>query len=267
MRGEMISAVDFFYINLDTATDRREWFEKQAKSLALPFGRISAEDSSDPDLIQRYLDSIPGEFLTLGEFACRKSHARAWSVFLQGEKPFAAIFEDDACIASDLGDLLADSSFPKATDLIRFETYSKKVVCSRWAVYAPIQMRHFLPLLSGAYGSAGYFISRDIAKFLLCVEPAYHGQVDGLLWSETSPLRDRLTPIQLTPAACIQEDQLAKFEGRAAVFLSSIKLGDRPTDPRDRVARTKLGEIIRYAKHLLLGADPLRYKRVIPVAL
>lgn len=267
MRAEIISSIDFFFINLDHARDRRRWFEKQAKTLGLPFERISAEDSSDPDLNERYINSSLGPCLTLGEFACRKSHVRAWHMFLLSGKPFAAIFEDDACIASDLGDFLSDSSFPKFTELIRLETFLKKVVCSRRAVFPPTQKRLFLPLLSGAFGSAGYFVSREVAKFLLHIEPTYHGQVDGLLWSETSPIRHRLTPIQLTPAACIQEDQLAKLEERAAVFSSSLKLGKRPRDPRDRMARTKLGEIIRYTKHLALGADPFRYKRIVPIVL
>lgn len=259
--------IGFFFINLDTAIDRREWFEKQAEVLGLHFERITAEDSKNPHLVERYLDLNPGPHLTVGEYACRKSHVRAWNAFLQSNKSFAAIFEDDAYIASDLRDLLSDNRFPQEAELLRLETYSNKVVCAKYGVCSAVRNRLFLPLLSGAFGSAGYFISRGVAKLLLQVEPGYHGQVDGLLWSERSPLRKHLSPLQLKPAACIQDDQLAKFEGRSAVFQSSIKTGKRLKDPRDRAATTRLGEICRYGKHLTLGADPFRYKRVIPVAL
>jgi len=100
--------IDMYYINLDRSHKRRDEFIKGSKEQGLDVKRFSAVDG------RRIPDEVVGEIFphprsenfvksvlvedrkNIGHFGCFLSHIGVYQTFMEGDKPYCLIFEDDA---------------------------------------------------------------------------------------------------------------------------------------------------------------------------
>lgn len=156
-----------FFINLDRATQRREHMELQLKTLGLPHTRIEAvlgKDLKEPiaGFDEKRFHLLTGKRKSPGEIGCYFSHIKALKAFLETDKPYALILEDDVTLPADLPALLiASIQHSQTWDLLRLSS-------SRQGEFLPIS-----PLENGytlAYNlkvlknTGGYFINRPAAQ-------------------------------------------------------------------------------------------------------
>jgi len=100
--------IDMYYINLDRATKRKAEFERQSKQQDLDVKRYSAiEGRTIPDeIIEQVLGHPKSEDFKhsilvddrkqIGHFGCFLSHIGIYQGFMESDKPYCLIFEDDA---------------------------------------------------------------------------------------------------------------------------------------------------------------------------
>ncbi len=89
--------VNYYYINLDRCTDRRQRCEEQAARYGIAMERISGIDGAtltEADL-GNYNSAAALRELRINEHACIKSHAKALRTFLDSGAPYGVIMEDD----------------------------------------------------------------------------------------------------------------------------------------------------------------------------
>jgi len=94
-----------YYINLDRSHDRRKNIEKMCMEHEIKATRVSAVDGKKLDLndpkYAKALQKIKWWFLmenrkNVGHFGCYLSHMKIYETFLQTDKEYCLIFEDDA---------------------------------------------------------------------------------------------------------------------------------------------------------------------------
>jgi glycosyl transferase family 25 len=93
--------ISFYVINLDRSVDRMEQFKKDFESFPIPFIRVSAIEGKkltipieDYDAFMFFLRM--GRDASPGEIGCYFSHLKVLKMFLESDKEFALICEDDA---------------------------------------------------------------------------------------------------------------------------------------------------------------------------
>src|SRR5690606_3854414 len=85
-----------YLINLDRATERLEMMENEFNRIQLPFIRISAVDAKNLDKESFQVKNRYDRDLLPGEIGCFLSHVKTLKTFLDSDKDFAVIIEDDA---------------------------------------------------------------------------------------------------------------------------------------------------------------------------
>jgi glycosyl transferase, family 25 len=203
-----------YYINLDRRTDRREAMEARFAALGIAAERVTALTPSDITAEQRakYCNPNSWRWKSEAELSCSLTHVKIMRQLIASEEPMAAIFEDDAVLAPDLGRFLAE--FEKASldiDLLHMETDNTSV---RLPPNAEEQVGRLglFRLFSSGRGSAGYVITRKAALRIVDSEEIRVIQTDQALFG-TGPLSRGLVIRQLVPALVIQEDRLGLAEG------------------------------------------------------
>ena len=105
--------IDMYYINLDRATKRRAEFERQCKEQNLQVKRHEAVDGRrvSDELIEKVLSHPRSEDfknsilidnrMNIGHFGCFLSHIGVFQKFMESDKPYCLIFEDDAEFKTD----------------------------------------------------------------------------------------------------------------------------------------------------------------------
>lgn len=138
--------------------------------------------------------------LTRGEVATLHSHVNAWHFVRDWQTP-CVILEDDAILAfSVMRWLETDAWIPDNADIIRFETFSMKVVlCSDHRSY---NGRNLQRLRSLHYGSAAYCLTPKGAAALLARYRRGSDTADDLMFLNARSL----CTYQVTPALAIQKD-------------------------------------------------------------
>jgi glycosyl transferase family 25 len=235
-----------YLINLDGDHERLAHFKRQAKLAGIEFERLSAVDGRKlaPEDYQKLI-SPKFEFapMTPAEFGLLGSHRKAWECFLQTNQQNAAVFEDDAILAPDLGAALTEIDRAKVPfDIVKLETTRRTVVLSQSGetLSSGYQLHQ---LLTWHGGTAGYVISRAGAEKLLSWKAEPHDTstaatdapllcsasvLDQMLFNPFSKVCSRLRVMQMNPAGCIQNDILARQTG-GANFGSTIQPGSRKT--------------------------------------
>lgn len=253
-------------INLDRHRDRLDWFMGNARQRGLAVERIAAIDGQDPaNLSQVEALRAPGAGLGRNELACIASHRLAWRWLLESDHPFAAVFEDDTHLSEDLSDILRQDLVPAGIDLVKLEVPSGKVSFSQRAQAVHCQ-RGLHRLLTRAYGAGAYVISRRCAERLLELTERCDQPVDVILFDDTSEIWQAFPILQVIPAPCIQDVNLARAVRGEQLFQSTIEedrlatKNARKGADRRRKSALPMKKFRNYIWCVMHGADPFKHR-------
>jgi glycosyl transferase family 25 len=189
-------------INLDRQPMRLKRMEELLRGLS--FERIGAVDGKTIDGLDRRINPEPvcRADLSRYEIACILSHRAAWLRFLAGKERYCCILEDDVFLSTDFSKFINDESWlPENSDLVKIETYDRRVFLSRKKI--PCLNRSVRQLHSLHFGTGGYILSRKGASILLDETSDPNRTLDRILFDE--PAVQKWSPVyQLFPALCIQ---------------------------------------------------------------
>ncbi len=260
-------------INLDRHKDRLDWFMENATRVGLSVSRLTAFDAAAASNEQTMSNFRNGDnTLSNGEVACFLSHRMAWQMLLNSGADYMAIFEDDAHLSEDLAQLLVAGLLPRDVHLLRIEEPCGKASITRSAIHH-ISGRRIHRILTRAYGTAGYIISRTCAADLLERTKTGSQPVDVFLFDDRSEVFSTYSIYQIVPAACVQDMNLHRGNAEEVTFASEIEKGRNEVKDarkvRDRTGKKteRFKKLRRYLRCVIHGADPLRYRDYIPVDL
>jgi glycosyl transferase family 25 len=89
-----------YLINLERATDRLAWMQKNFEAEQIEFERIDAVDARLLEPSQYIIENQFSRDLLLPEVGCYLSHVKALQTFVKSDHEFALIMEDDAVLVS-----------------------------------------------------------------------------------------------------------------------------------------------------------------------
>lgn len=258
-------------INLDRHAERLAWLSENARAVGLSFERIVAFDAKD-ETVRSELESIrgPGSALSDAELACILSHRKAWKRLLSSGGTHLAILEDDLHVSADLPLLLDAALIPEQAQLIKLEVPVGKVSYVKRPL-ADYLGRKLHCLITKAFGSAAYIVTRQCAARLLELTNQCEEPVDVILFDEGAPIRKEFGAYQVVPAPCIQDVNYCQLTMAMNRFESAIE-NDRAgiKAVRKKLSRGKKGRSLpfkklrRYLSCVWQGADPFRYKAHVP---
>lgn len=214
-----------YVINLDRSAERLQHFLEQADNAHLQVTRVAAVDGGAMTAEERLaVSSRHPQFqpLNAGELGVFLSHRHVWRTLVESGDACAAIFEDDALLAADLGELLAgiDANPPQA-DVIKLETTLRPVALGGEGVALGGGYRgHRLASWHG--GTAGYVITRACATRLLDLTDPVADTVDQVMFNPLSRISRTLDVVQVSPAPCVQFDILNRAD-KSGAFATTIK--------------------------------------------
>ncbi|MBP8275885.1 MAG: glycosyltransferase family 25 protein [Propionivibrio sp.] len=270
IRQTRVSQVPAVVINLERHRDRLAWFVDQAKRAHIDVETLTAVDASDPINWERIESHrATNSLLSRAELACIISHRCAWQMLVDSHYQHIAVFEDDVHLATDMGEILSQDFSELNADLVKLEVPIGKVCCSK-RTQGVIQGRKLHRLLTKAYGSAGYVISRRCAQHLLKATQSCSEPVDAILFGNKPPFSDVFPSFQLTPAACIQDNIVALFHGRLGRFESAIAAASEEEQCNRKAANKRKRKIVSFRKLFSYlycvrnGAKLIRHKDYVP---
>lgn len=260
-------------INLDRHKDRLDWFMENASRVGLSVSRLTAFDAAAASNEQTIANFRNGDSpLSNGEVACFLSHRKAWQMLIDSDADYMAIFEDDAHLSEDLAQLLIVDLIPRNVHLLRIEEPCGKASITRSPLHH-ISGRRIHRILTRAYGTAGYIISRTCAADLLERTKTGKQPVDVFLFDDRSEVFKTYTIYQIVPAACVQDMNLHRGKAGEVTFASEIEKGRNEVKDarkvRDKSEKKpeRFKKLRRYLRCVINGADPLRYRDYVPVDL
>lgn len=196
-----------YLINLDRSSERLSRMTGRFERINVPFTRIAAIDglSLSDEAVNAFLYARRQRRWNYGEIGCFMSHLKAWQTLLDSGDDYAAIFEDDAFVSSELTALLSSADWvPEDADIVRLETtfWSTEISkdCSR--VSDRINLHR---LFSLHHGAGAYIISRSAAIFLMENRHLLRTTLDSSLFDFQEPSCRTLVIYQLNPAPVLQE--------------------------------------------------------------
>lgn len=201
-----------YFINLDNAVARRALIESQAERIGFQLARVAGVEG--PALPQAELDrwNPPRRvWRKLGscEIGCFLGHRQAWQRVAEGDTPYAAVFEDDILISDDASLLLGDNQWiPRDCHLVKLETFRQRVALRPIEGQVP-GGRSLARLMYRHLGTAGYVLSRDLARRLLATSSEFFMPIDWVVFSHHHMDFGKYKPLQLCPAICIQQQKAA----------------------------------------------------------
>lgn len=248
-------------INLDRATARMDFQQRQLTRLGIGFDRLPAVTVGDPEVSadEAYWAKWQRPIAPT-ERACLCSHIAAWRHVAQSGQAHL-ILEDDALLSDDVPAVLKAAQSESRWDLLQLETRQRHKVMSRSSTQlGPIRVRR---LYLDRAGAAGYVLWPSGAARLLARAQVQPALADALI-AQPGLLR----AYQAVPAQIIQND-IAVEEGIAAQWLvepSSV------SDESHRKAKKTAGQKWRrISAQILLGlhgikGSLLHRKAIIPFA-
>lgn len=239
--------------------------------IGVAFERVVAVDGySHPELEQQPQHPIYGRRqLSSSEIACLHSHRACWSILVQNDARYGAIFEDDVVFSANAGRLLADSAWiPAGADIVKLETFFRKTMIHRMRTsaghgFSLFRLCRFHP------GTGGYIISRQTARDLLEATEKINVTADDLVFNPAFSSLPGKTIYQLVPALCAQ----GQFLSSMAAGLPSLLDSERETkwaasglaEKRRRATaerfRTEIGRIVEW----VVDFCKLRRRTIIPL--
>lgn len=231
-------------INMDGADARLAHFAQQAEGAGVSFERLPAVNGralSEED-VQAHRD--PGAIypLAAGEIGCALSHRRAWQRIHDSGKIWGVIFEDDACLGPQTGEILAKlPENPERPSIIKLECSNgeplrlgmKNIACAG---------RSLRPLRGASIGSAAYAITRSACEILLARRAVYAVPLDLYLFSKRHGAIRGLDVFMMTPAPVIQAD---RREEHGSALASGITERGKRMRPRPQPSAMIKREIYR----------------------
>lgn len=229
--------MQIFYINLDTATDRRRHIENQLLEVGLTAERISATRPAD----------LPSEFVTAHcyrpaarvtvspvELACTMSHRRAWAEIVTRDLPLALILEDDVYLSRRLSSFLnLVEPLCAKLDVLRVETENAETrVGPARAGRGGVTLHR---LHSVVWGCAGYIVTRRGAAKLIGDLARYDIPVDHVLYDYHFKPSQQLDIRVSIPAGVANGPAAEERLGR--LFKSGIEEERRQRQERQQAGR------------------------------
>lgn len=234
-----------YVINLDRSPDRLLRLESIFSKLGLQITRIPAVDGEkldDATLSRVAKKNIWPDAMTRGEIACFLSHGKAIEQIRDGKEAFGAIFEDDVELSPAAEYFLNNTDWiPKDADIVKIETYGKKV----W-LGAPGLVHggyHIARLKSTHIMAAAYIMSKAAAGRFLDHMEKTSAPFDHLIFNKKLPVFNDFIIYQLDPAIARQ----AKLE-------STLHHGRKVVDDSKRKKRTFSQTFKREVKRLITRA-------------
>ena len=173
----------------------------------VPFVRIPAIDGRrlSNEAVNAFLKSRRQRRWKYGEIGCFMSHLKAWQRLLDSGDDYAAVFEDDGFVSSELTALLSSADWlPEDADIVRLETTFWLTEISK--NFSKVSDRLNLHrLLSLHHGAGAYVISRKAATFLLQNQQLLRTTLDSALFDFQEPSCRALKIYQVCPAPVLQE--------------------------------------------------------------
>lgn len=191
-------------INLNTRKDRFLNMENRLKGV--DFNRIKAveADKLNPEINK--LDVC----LSNSEKACISSHIKALNQFLESDKEFCCILEDDVVTGRDFIDLInlpnLSKLFPNNCFILKLETFRNKVLADRFSRSAgkfKINKIHSIH-----YGTAAYLTTKVGARNIIDALGSFELPADHIIFDKMLNNKKNGHVYQLNPACCIQEFHL-----------------------------------------------------------
>lgn len=234
------SRIPVFFINMDDAADRRDWFEAQASRLGLEVTRVAAVAGRNlpGERLARLKASIQsGTPLGPSEIGCFLSHRRVWEQVLASGAEWAFVAEDDLHLADSAAAYFRSTGWiPDDAELIKAETTFRRCHMARQGALAP-DGRHLRQLLSLHGGAGGYFISRKAAQDALDLTRDICEPADHVLFNPDFGFFNTHKTYQIDPAIAVQD--LLRRENKAGFLQSGLAIERRAQ------SKPKAGKITR----------------------
>lgn len=239
------NALKAYLINLDRSPERLLRMKAQFAKASIPFERVAAVDGkslSDDETSAIICTPSWTQPLTRTEIGCFLSHRKCLELIAAGEDRFAAIFEDDVTLSKDAQRFfVSDDWIPENAELIKIESQGKKVLTDRPIVtisgrYSVAQLRsqHIL--------AAGYIISRECARKLLCKMNNAASPIDHLLFTPSCGFFPQMTVYQVSPAICMQAGLESTLSPeRSLLYCRPDKMQRLKREAKRLVVRSKTG--------------------------
>ena len=234
-------------INLDRATERLAFQQRQLTRLGLDWERLVAVDTATPDdRTQEYWEGWQRP-MALAERACLRSHVAAWRRVCDAGAPML-ILEDDALLAETVPSVLKAAALVQDVDLLQLETRgrAKRLGLENRSI-GPVQMR---PLYLDRAGAAGYVLWPSGAERLLAQVALRPALADAAI---ASP--GLLRAWQVVPAQIIQND-MAETYGQASGW--PVEASSVSARSHRRAAKSVAQRLRRVAAQLQLGLRQMK---------
>lgn len=245
-------------INLDSATTRWEFQQRQLQYLNIPFTRLSAtsKDSMDSATYEQWANDWQRK-LRYTEVACFLSHYRCWQVISQTNQPWL-ILEDDALLSIQLPNVLHNIENlllqnPVAFDHISFETRGRKKIYSKQPWYTVDFAKGVIclhKLLLDKSGAAAYLLTPHGARILIqTVEKSGAGLADAMLCHNKE-----LTSLQTLPALALQMDMANHYQlGIMKAQINNMSQSSISNTANDKPAANNLFDKLNFKYRRLLA--------------
>lgn len=234
------SQIPVFFINMDDAADRRQWFETQASDLGLEVTRVAAvvgRELADETLDRLKASIQSGTPLGPSEIGCFLSHRKVWEQVLASGAAWAFVAEDDLHLAAGAAVYFHSTSWiPDDADLIKAETTFRRCHMGRRSSPTP-DGRSLRQLHSLHGGSGGYFIRRKAAETALALAQDLCEPADHFLFNPESAFFNDHVSYQIDPAIAVQD--LLRRENKAGFLESGLAIERRAQ------SKPKAGKILR----------------------
>ncbi len=246
---------------------RREFMESQAQRIGFQLTRVAGVEGPALPLAELDRWNPPRRVwrkLGAGEIGCFLGHRQAWQRVAEGDTPYGAVFEDDILISDDASLLLGDDRWiPRDSHLVKLETFRQHVALRPIEGEVP-GGRSLARLMSRHLGTAGYVLSRDLARSLLAATSQFFVPVDWVVFSHHHLNFGKYKPLQLCPAICIQQQRAASaadFPDLEASDLIVYRENLKRTDSKGlREDPDEIFRSIRWAAQYLTSELPKRAK-------
>ena len=209
-----------FLISIERLSHRVETFKKNNPNVffEIIYG-CDQKDLKNKTIIDNYANRCK---LSRPEIAVLISHKMAWQYMVDHHVEKAFFFEDDVILSSNANMLLKADNFPDKFQFVRLETFNADVFYSKHYEHEFHGIRFHKTLSGIGYGSAGYYLTLSMARFLIKVTEKSNIPIDHAMFGVFSIPISRGMVYQCVPAICIQEDQLAIRQNRRSKIQSDI---------------------------------------------
>ena len=255
-------------ISISTADKRRNHIIEQFGQKQIPFEFFDAFTPSARlgTHLQRYLPNVEATSkLTAGEKGCLMSHFMLWKKCVDDNLDYISIFEDDILLGENAEQFLANDEWLKVRFnfqeifVLRLETFLMPVQLEHQQQILPFQERNMDILKSKHFGTAGYIISNDAAKYLinlvekLAVEEIK--AIDEIMFNEQVNV-GLYQVYQLNPAICVQELQLNQEE---SLLVSDLEQ-ERKNRPKIKKNKTLKQRLVRIKENIIRALNKDKWK-------